>query len=118
MNKKFEVKEHFNVPEGYFETFTEQMMAKLPEQPYQPIKVGKAHRIWYVFNAAAAAVVLALVCVSAVMWHLKVEEPQTAASSESYVLDINPTANGTYTVEDAADCAMIDRLTMYEMITE
>lgn len=65
--KKIDKQEHFTVPEGYFETFTEHMMNILPEQEFQPMKVSEKKRVLPLWTRyAAAACVVGVLMVSAV----------------------------------------------------
>lgn len=111
--KKIDIQEHFKVPEGYFENFTQQMMERLPEQEFQPMQM-KPKRIMP-FYGVAAAIILAFISIVSII--SKQTFDSTSDPQAQSMLDINPT-NGAYTVEDAADCAMINKFTMYEMITE
>lgn len=111
--QRLDIQEHFVVPEGYFENFKMQMMDMLPEQDYQPMQIKSKSRLRY--YSAAAAIVLVLISITSILSKQDFESaPDTQAHN---MLDIDPT-NGVYTVEDAADCAMINKITMYEMITE
>lgn len=111
--QRLDIQEHFVVPEGYFENFKMQMVDMLPEQDYQPMQIKSKKRLKYF--SAAAAIVLALISIVSVVSKQTFESASDAQAHN--ILDINPT-NGVYTVEDAADCAMISKITMYEMITE
>lgn len=113
--QQIDKKEYFRVPEGYFESFATKMMDMLPEQPFQPMQVKKNYWRFPYINAAVAACALAVVSVTTLLIHQSYL-PKETAQQQRY-LDIDA-VNGSYSVEDAADCAMIDKLTMYEMITE
>lgn len=115
MKRKLDIQEHFIVPEGYFDNITEQIMDKLPEQDFQPMKIQRRKAYLPKVSAAAAAVMLLLIATTSIF--LKQQSATDSNSQVSDIAEIDP-VNGRYTVEDAADCAMIDKLTIYEMITE
>lgn len=113
---KIDIKEHFIIPEGYFDNFTEQMMSKLPEQPFQPVRTKR--RFTYLPQISAAVAAVAIILVSVITVLIKSSTQDIDASAQANSLNDIKRVNGVYSVEDAADCAMIDRLEMYEMITE
>lgn len=115
MKHNLDIHEHFTVPEGYFENITEQIMSKLPEQEHQPMHIKRHWLSLPKVSAAAAAVMLLIVGTTSVL--MKQNVSSDAGTPSADIAEIND-INGRYTVEDAADCAMIDKLTMYEMITE
>ena len=110
---EIDIHEHFTVPEGYFETFTEHMMSVLPQQEFQPMKVAARRQSPWLTRVAAsvASLVLAgLATLSLTSGHAS----QTAESSST-----EPTLHEQqYTVGEAAEYAMLDRQDIYEMITE
>lgn len=107
-------KEHFIVPEGYFENFTEQMMAKLPEQPFQPMTVRRKSLLPQ-FAAAAAVVV---VMVSAVaLYFSRQDGPQYANDSDTMYTDTHE-VGAMYSMEEAAHYAMMDNQTIHYMVSE
>ena len=61
-NAKGAVKHPFTVPEGYFDNFTESLMARLPEKEYRPaakkISLRKKITPWMYAAASVAAVAL------------------------------------------------------------
>lgn len=113
---KININEHFVIPEGYFDNFTETMMSKLPEQDFQPMNISRRRRFLPQLGAAAAVTML-IISTAVYFSNQPSDDTQISQQSKSEILDIQR-VNGAYTVEDAADCAMIDRVTMYEMITE
>ena len=105
--RRLDIDEHFIIPEGYIDSFCEEIMGKLPEQPYQPrnIKQRKRKHPYYAAAAAIATLIITIGTVSFFNNNASNSEEETAATE-------------SYSVEDAADYAMIDRMKMYEMITE
>ena len=56
--------EHFKVPEGYFENFTKQMMAQLPEQVDMPVRRKTISVLW-----SRVAVSIAVVLAFTATWY-------------------------------------------------
>ena len=56
--------EHFKVPEGYFENFTKQMMAQLPEQVDMPVRKKTISVLW-----SRVAVSIAVVLAFTATWY-------------------------------------------------
>ena len=109
------IQEHFNVPEGYFEQLTQQITDKLPEQPFQPMNIKKPtrHYLWYAVAAVVAALVVAIPAASYLLSNDNT--PTTAATA----VQTEPAHNNeAYSIDDAAEYAMIDHQDIYEMITE
>ena len=99
-------KNPFRTPEGYFDQFTANIMAQLPErQPMESKPVGKKGAMQILHWFYAAACVAALV-VTAVSFHFhEVDAPQQVAASESYI-------------DEAADYAMLDNMDIYQLLAE
>lgn len=107
-------KEHFTVPEGYFENFTEQMMAKLPEQSFQPVKVRRRGPMPRFAAAAAVAVVL----VSAVAFYFsKQDVSQYDSNSAAVTTDVDE-GNAEFSLEEAAHYAMMDNQDIHCLVAE
>ena len=100
-------KNPFRTPEGYFDQFTANIMAQLPErQPMEskPVakKVAMPIRHWFYAAACVAALV-----VTAVTFHFhEVDAPQQQmAVTDSYI-------------DEAADYAMLDNMDIYQLLAE
>ena len=99
-------KNPFRTPEGYFDQFTANIMAQLPErQPMEskPVakKVAMPIRHWFYAAACVAALV-----VTAVSFHFhEVDAPRQVAASERYI-------------DEAADYAMLDNMDIYQLLAE
>jgi len=103
--------EHFNVPDGYFEKFATELMDKLPEQEFQPMKVGRKVALW---PRAIAAVAVGIVAFSSVIYLTKFENQNVAET-----VPVNTQQQTEmFSVDDVADYAMIDHQDIYEMIVE
>ena len=94
----------FRVPEGYFDSFADQVMAQLPEREQ------KAKRISLPLWMSAAACLIAAVFTVAIYFskissHELMEAPQMAVISDSYM-------------DEAADYAMIDNTEIYACLAD
>ena len=107
MTEKLHIDEHFTVPEGYFEHLDSAIMAKLPAQDFQPMKVKKKNH-WMPFAIAAASVAIAVSMVS-VYLHTADDEPVMAKGKQ---------VNASYTIDEAAELTMIDNQEIYMMVVE
>ncbi len=96
----------FVVPEGYFDTFAEQLMASLPEsQPH-------AKRVWLRPLRYAAAVVC--VCaLGALSWFTLSPETNQPVQAEAVQI-----SSGDAAFEAAADYAMLDNYDIYACLSE
>lgn len=94
----------FRVPEGYFESFADQVMAQLPEHEQKVRRM--IPRPWMY---AAASLIVAVSCVTIYFSKISSNEPQEApqmvAVSESYM-------------DEAADYAMIDNTDIYACLAD
>lgn len=99
----------FQVPDGYFEQLTQQVMQQLPERKPQRSRLV-ALRPWLY----AAACVVALFVLGTTTYHFRqqpADEPAPLASSA-----VSP-ADNSY-IDAAADYAMIDNVDIYACLTE
>ena len=94
----------FQVPEGYFDSFADQVMATLPERRQRAKRVML--RLW----ASAAACLVVAIC-SVAIYFSKIssndmmEVSQVAVISDAYM-------------DDAADYAMIDNTEIYACLAD
>lgn len=102
-------KNPFRTPEGYFDQFTANMMAQLPErslkvEDHQPVakKVAMPLRHWFYAAACVAALV---VTAFSFHFHAASDTPQQVAVSENYI-------------DEAADYAMLDNMDIYQLLAE
>ena len=94
----------FRVPEGYFESFADQVMAQLPEREQKVRRM--IPRPWMY---AAASLIVAVSCVtiyfSKISSNDMMEVSQVAVISDAYM-------------DDAADYAMIDNTEIYACLAD
>ena len=117
--EKYNDRGQFKVPEGYFDTLADRIMANIPEAPKQE-KQKKSARIIPLNTrlkiAVAAAIVGAVICGTTVRLYqqgTKIADLNTNTektnSSETY---------GEEYVNDYIDYAMVDDTDIYEYISE
>ena len=100
-------KNPFRTPEGYFDQFTANIMAQLPERrPMESKSVAKkvAMPIRHWFYAAACVAAL-LVTAFSFHFHNTTDNQQQVAFSETYI-------------DEAADYAMLDNTDIYQLLAE
>lgn len=93
----------FRVPEGYFDSFADQVMAQLPEREQKAKRMML--RPWMY---AAACMIVAVFSVTIYFSHVSdetMESPQMAVVSEAYM-------------DEAADYAMIDNTEIYACLAD
>lgn len=107
--KQIDRKEHFKVPEGYFENFTQQMMAQLPEQNIMPAARSGVSMLW-----SRIAVSAAVVLVFTTTWYA-----MNSLNSVAHTADASAVASDTeYAVDDVVDYAMLDHQDIYRYLIE
>ncbi|MDE5985738.1 MAG: hypothetical protein K2H16_00440 [Prevotella sp.] len=117
-DKDFNIKEHFKVPEGYFENLTSQIMANIPEQ--EPVKVKPSLTAWFrnrsrlPYYAASVAVSLLIVAVVGIT-QMGEHDGYTYFADTDAGVSVDQYA---YTVDEAAYYTMSDNQDIYEMIAE
>lgn len=111
---KFGKANHFSVPEGYFESFTDQMMDLLPESEVRVIEMRPA--TWWnrlPIKKVAAAVGAVLVIGAGSLWmsnHTHSDKGNTAVTSSMH----HTTSGSEYgTFDQMADYTMMDNQTIY-----
>lgn len=111
---KFGKANHFTVPEGYFESFTDQMMDLLPESEARVIEMRPA--TWWnrlPIKKVAAAVGAVLVIGAGSLWvgnHAHSGKENTVSSSS---LHHSSTGSEYGTFDQMADYTMMDNQTIY-----
>lgn len=111
---KFGKANHFSVPEGYFESFTDQMMDLLPESEARVIEMRPA--TWWnrlPIKKVAAAVGVVLVIGAGSLWvgnHTHSDKENTVSSSS---LHHSSTGSEYGTFDQMADYTMMDNQTIY-----
>ena len=97
----------FTVPEGYFDTFADQLMASLPER--QP----RTKYVWLTPLRYAAAVVCVL-AMGAMCWFALSSSPDVHQSIKAEAVQLS----GDAAFDEAADYAMIDNYDIYACLSE
>ena len=93
----------FRVPEGYFDSFADQVMAQLPEREQKAKRMTL--RPWMYVAACMIAVVFSVTIYFSHVTDETMEISQMAAVSETYM-------------DEAADYAMIDNTEIYACIVD
>lgn len=101
--------EHFKVPEGYFENFTKQMMAQLPEQVDMPMRKKTISVLW-LRVAVSIAVVLAFTATWYALESYNLYEEMADAGNGIYGTE--------YTIDELEEYAMLDHQDIYRIISE
>lgn len=101
-------KEPFRAPEGYLDSFTADIMKRIPSEA-QPITMSqrRGRAVWY-----SAACITLLLGLSAMAYLYMPDDKDMNIATQS--------AEGqqTYNVDDVADYAMLDHQDIYEIISE
>lgn len=109
-------KEHFIVPEGYFENLTSEVMSKLPEREPVKLNIVSINRQTIIRRIAIAAVGLVLIGTGATFWlgH------NDSNINEINTFNINTIASNddNITIDEAMECLHLDHHDLGEMITE
>jgi hypothetical protein len=107
LNERMSKQNPFRVPEGYFDDFATQVMAKLPERELKPVAKHVSLRPW-MYAAAALLVAVFSVTIFFTRMDSRQEQPQQTASAM---------VSDTY-MDEAADYAMIDNADIYACLAE
>lgn len=106
----------FTVPDGYFDTIADRVMARLPEQKDEVRPVAKERRLkprqqWRTLVSVAAC---ACVIVLAGTWIARLATPDTA--QQTAVAASTATATQDADFDDMADYVMIDNEDIYALV--
>lgn len=116
--EKFGKETPFKVPDGFFDDFTKDLMAKLPERQEDASKKKRSaaiiRRMSVIITSAA---VFIGVCILAVSYLLqKPEQPVVAKQAkDNHVENINNTYNS---IDEAAEYTMLDNEDIYAYVSE
>ena len=117
--EKYNDRGQFKVPEGYFDTLADRIMAKIPEAPKQE-KQKKSAKIISLNTrlkiAVAAAIVGAVVCGTTI--RLYQQGTKIANLNTNTEMTNNSETYGEEYVNDYIDYAMVDGTDIYEYISE
>ena len=102
----------FRVPEGYFDSFTSQVMEKLPDNTFGhrafSTRIKSLRSVWYV----AACACIAVFGVAA-YWNAKI------VSHDNDIVTSDYQKVSSYTYEDEViDCAMMDNADIYAYLSD
>lgn len=117
--EKYNDRGQFKVPEGYFDTLADRIMANIPEAPKQE-KQKKSAKIISLNTrlkiAVAAAIVGAVICGTTV--RLYQQGTKIANLDTNTEMTNNSETYGEEYVNDYIDYAMVDGTDIYEYISE
>ena len=117
---KFTDKGQYKVPEGYFDTLADRIMANIPEAPIQEKKQKKSAKIislnTRVKIAVAAAIAGALI--SSVTIRLYQQDKKLADVNTKTEMTTTPETYGEEYVNDYIDYAMVDEDDIYKYLSE
>lgn len=117
---KFTDKGQYKVPEGYFDTLADRIMANIPEAPIQEKKQKKSAKIislnTRVKIAVAAAIAGALI--SSVTVRLYQQDKKLADVNTKTEMTTTPETYGEEYVNDYIDYAMVDEDDIYKYLSE
>lgn len=101
-------KEPFRAPEGYLDSFTADIMKRIPSEA-QPITMSqrRGRAVWY-----SAACITLLLGLSAMAYLYMPDDKDMDIATQS------TESQQTYNVDDVADYAMLDHQDIYEIISE
>ena len=101
-------KEPFRAPEGYLDSFTADIMKRIPSEA-QPITMSqrRGRAVWY-----SAACITLLLGLSAMAYLYMPDDKDMDIATQS------TDSQQTYNVDDVADYAMLDHQDIYEIISE
>lgn len=116
---KFTDKGQYKVPEGYFDTLADRIMANIPEAPKQEEKKKSAKIISLntrVKIAVAAAIVGALI--SSITIRLYQQDKKLANVEPKTEMTTNSETYGEEYINDYIDYAMVDEDDIYKYLSE
>ena len=117
--EKYNDRGQFKVPEGYFDTLADRIMANIPEAPKQEKQKKSAKIISLNIRlkiAVAAAIVGAVVCGTTI--RLYQQGTKIANLNTNTEMTNNSETYGEEYVNDYIDYAMVDGTDIYEYISE
>ena len=118
--EKYNDRGQFKVPEGYFDTLADRIMANITEAPKQEEKQKKSAKIISLNTrlkiAVAAAIVGAVICGTTV--RLYQQGTKIANLDTNTEMTNNSETYGEEYVNDYIDFAMVDDTDIYEYISE
>lgn len=118
IRRKCGSKNPFEVPEGYFENFTANLMSKLPESETPAPQVRafpwyRLHKIGY----AAAAVLCGVMLFSTIHFISHQKEPSSIIAQQPVHSETETITDDVY-IEDALDYAMVSNHEIAQYLTD
>jgi len=106
IEQKFGKEAGFKVPDGYFDTLTENILAQLPENNAKIVKMKSSRAAWLrPISIAAASICIALFGAGIYFNHTDKQPQQIVAQTQ--------TTSSYSTLDQAVDYAMLDNEDMY-----
>jgi hypothetical protein len=117
---KFTDKGQYKVPEGYFDTLADRIMANIPEAPIQEKKQKKSAKIISLNTRVKIAVAAAIagVLISSVTIRLYQQDKKLANVNTKTEMTTNSETYGEEYVNDYIDYAMVDEDDIYKYLSE
>lgn len=112
LRNRFGNENHFIVPKGYFDTFTNSLMGQLPER--EPCLIKLSPTWWYSIprrKVAAAACIMLIVGGSVGLYVNRLAEVQTIAKANMHEQVFTSTSESDF--DEMADYAMLDSQAIY-----
>mgnify|MGYP006988864276 CR=1 FL=1 len=108
LKRRFGNKNHFTVPEGYFQQFNTRLMGQLPEREARVISVSPWKRLRPTLLAAA--------CISGILLSAGIYRHATVQEQKADLMAQTEGQN-YYDIDEAADYLMLDNDDIYAMLT-
>ena len=118
---KFTDKGQYKVPEGYFDTLADRIMANIPEAPIQEEKKKKSAKIISLNTRVKIAVAAAIagVLISSITIRLYQQDKKLADVNDAKTeMATTPETYGEEYVNDYIDYAMVDEDDIYKYLSE
>ena len=109
---------HFRVPDGYFDNFTERMMAQLPEQDSHAGQTAtpsgrKPVKMWKLIGACAASVAAVVITATTFLTDNNTADSDTVARTQTETVS----EHERY-IDEVADYAMMDNADIIACLSE
>lgn len=118
LEANLKITEHFQVPEGYFESFSEMMTNKLSNQPFQPMKLMIHRESPFMRVAAVVSTVFILALSGYTLLNNNSAENAQMEQVATHHISNEGHGDEAYSIDEAAEYAMIDLQDIHELISE
>lgn len=112
LHLEFGKQQPFRVPEGYFDTFTEQMMARIPQQEAQIVEIRQPRHRLRPFLLAAASVCVAIFTVG-----IYLHDTHNGGQETATIAGVQSSSSAYSAIDQAADYTMMDNEDMYAYVS-